>query len=577
MIPKNNFKTKLKAFTLLELLLVIAIISVLAGIILFSLNPANRLQQANQIKYLANANDLEKAFNSYVVDNGGNLPAAFNLLSYGYYDICRQGQSGSCVSMDELVTNGKLSSIPIDTDKLTSTTTGFKVRYDPVKKEAIVYSNSEYSTRIDSGTTLAEGLVGWWKMDESTWNGTADEVIDSTGFNNHGRSFSGAIPSQARYGNGGLFDGVNDYLSATNSNLNLTNSMTISAWLKNTDTTFTDTYANYAISKGIQGGPHWNDYVLTIIPTQRFSFSIQTNTGGFGATSTNSYDNNFHHIVGTFSSASNELKLYIDGVLDKTITTSGSIKNTNSTFYIGDWNGASTWHFWKGSIDDLKIYNRALDQKEVEILYLWSPPPVAKLKFDETSGIVATDSSSSILNGDLINGPTWTTGKYNNAINFDGSNDYLSISNGSSLFSNKKVVSVSFWVKTNNSNPLKSIINIPTGSGGTFSIENNGSSSPARIYFNNNNPVEIPITTSEWTHITAIFDNGKVKGYKNGGLVNTTTNTLQTINTTTGNLEIGRMNWTAGYTNMILDNLNIYNFALSDEQIIKDMNNSTFN
>lgn len=60
------------ASTMLELLLLIAIISALAGIIMFTLNPADRIQEANEPKYMSNAKDIEKALNSYVADNGGN-------------------------------------------------------------------------------------------------------------------------------------------------------------------------------------------------------------------------------------------------------------------------------------------------------------------------------------------------------------------------------------------------------------------------------------------------------------------------------------------------------------------------
>src|SRR5262249_49373042 len=46
-------------------------------------------------------------------------------------------------------------------------------------------------------------------------------------------------------------------------------------------------------------------------------------------------------------------------------------------------------------------------------------------KFDESTGTTAIDSSGLGNNGILTNGPTWTSGKVNGALGFDGINDYV--------------------------------------------------------------------------------------------------------------------------------------------------------
>jgi len=197
--------------------------------------------------------------------------------------------------------------------------------------------------------------------------------------------------------------------------------------------------------------------------------------------------------------------------------------------------------------------------------------PVAHWRFDEGGGTTAYDSSGG-NNGTLVNHTKFVSGKFGKALQFDGTDDYVAISNGSGLFSGKSAVTVSFWIKHNDSNPLKSIINIPTGNGAIFTIENNSAASPALIYFNNNNPASVALTTGEWTHITGVFDNGVVRGYQNGLLVSTTTNTSNVIGTTTGNLEFGRMTWTGGFTNMNLDDARIYNYVRTADQIMMDYN-----
>jgi len=139
-MSKVNSK-KLKGFTLLELLLVIAIVAVLAGIVMIGLKPAEKLSIATSTKYLQNANDIEKALNTYMVDNSGNVPTSLSILTYGYYDICKTTASG-CVSLTDLVPK-YLPALPIDTTNATTDITGFKIRYDPTRKEAVVFSNAE--------------------------------------------------------------------------------------------------------------------------------------------------------------------------------------------------------------------------------------------------------------------------------------------------------------------------------------------------------------------------------------------------------------------------------------------------
>jgi len=49
-------------------------------------------------------------------------------------------------------------------------------------------------------------------------------------------------------------------------------------------------------------------------------------------------------------------------------------------------------------------------------------------KFDETSGTTADDASSNNRDGTLSSSPAWSTGLINNALHFDGTDDYVEIS-----------------------------------------------------------------------------------------------------------------------------------------------------
>src|SRR3989338_2173060 len=65
-------------------------------------------------------------------------------------------------------------------------------------------------------------------------------------------------------------------------------------------------------------------------------------------------------------------------------------------------------------------------------------------KFDETSGTSASDSSGNNNTGTLTNSPTWTTGKINSALSFDGTDDYVNIGNMNVSGSG---ITIAAWVK----------------------------------------------------------------------------------------------------------------------------------
>ncbi len=69
--------------------------------------------------------------------------------------------------------------------------------------------------------------------------------------------------------------------------------------------------------------------------------------------------------------------------------------------------------------------------------------PIAHWKFDETSGTTASDFSGNGNTGTLVNGPVWTTGKLNGALNFDGTDDYVVISHNT-LFDSTNLT-IAFW------------------------------------------------------------------------------------------------------------------------------------
>ena len=75
------------------------------------------------------------------------------------------------------------------------------------------------------------------------------------------------------------------------------------------------------------------------------------------------------------------------------------------------------------------------------------PNQVTAFLFSEGSGTAVADSSGSGHNGTLFNGPTWTAGKSGKGLSLDGTNDYVSVANPSTLNFGTSNFTIALWIK----------------------------------------------------------------------------------------------------------------------------------
>jgi hypothetical protein len=80
------------------------------------------------------------------------------------------------------------------------------------------------------------------------------------------------------------------------------------------------------------------------------------------------------------------------------------------------------------------------------------------------------------------------------------------------------------------------------------------------------------IADTFWHHVVATFNNGYVVIYLDGQEVGSKTSTKTVIATTPSPLNIGRASWAAEYFNGLVDEVRIYNYARTAEQIRQDYN-----
>ncbi len=197
------------------------------------------------------------------------------------------------------------------------------------------------------------------------------------------------------------------------------------------------------------------------------------------------------------------------------------------------------------------------------------------LKLNEISGSTATDSSGNNYNASLVNSPVWSTGKLDGALQFDGTDDHLTLPSG--IVNGLSTITISAWINPATVTTWQRIFDFGTGttnymflstSSGSgklrFSIKTPASGTEQQI----NSSVNTPI--GSWSHVAVVLNGSVGSLYLNGTLVGS--NSAMTYNPTSlGNTNInylGRSIWSSDpYYNGKIDEFRIYSRAFNATEI----------
>ena len=214
-------------------------------------------------------------------------------------------------------------------------------------------SEQSGSTYLTKG--LSPDLVGLWRF-----NGNAD---DSSGNSNDG-TINGATYYPDQWGGQALsFDGDTttlDYISVEDSDLldmTVNNELTIEAWVCTTDPS-----KNQQI---VDKGEHafLSAYMLMIYGGNLYGRVNKNNATACIYAYPN--DGEWHHVAYTFKSG--EQKLYIDGSNVVSNMGSTTIAANEQPLFIGNGVERLSVYEWKGTIDEVRIWNTALTADQLII------------------------------------------------------------------------------------------------------------------------------------------------------------------------------------------------------------------
>ena len=267
---------------------------------------------------------------------------------------------------------------------------------------------------------INDGLVGYWKLDDSGTTAT-----DASGYGNDGTlsatgaTWQSAAPSAIDFTDAGsvLLNGSAGYVTLGTSSLPSNGSaQTISLWLNPANTT-------------------QNGDMIALLNGFSSAIQVKINAGNIGAYSwgggtlistTAPSANAWHHLAYVYDGAGHQT-LYLDGT-SKTATVTNQ-SGSASLAYLGTY--GPTNEMFNGSLDEVRVYNRALSAAEIAVLAAggatatgtgvqnMSGSPIISGDLTIASGTLAASTNSLTVGGNW-----WNYGNFTGTgtVTFNGSN-----------------------------------------------------------------------------------------------------------------------------------------------------------
>jgi hypothetical protein len=286
----------------------------------------------------------------------------------------------------------------------------------------------------------------------------------------------------------------------------------------------------------------------------------------------------------SFDTAPSGLTLYLDGVARSTPFVLDTLVGFNHTIEARDQSfGGSSYTFGSWSDGGARAHTivvpSAAQSYRANYSLATAPGPVAAWGFDEGSGATSADTSGNGNTATLVNGPAWVDAKYGKGVSFDQINDYLSVANSTSLDVSGNALTLSMWIKPGSVTGDSAVLGKFWNAGMTspyyqYGLELGG----GRPHFYVGTATGLvgattdsALALNQWSHLAVVFDVSQVRFYVNGTLVNSRSVTA-TLTARGRPLRMGADADTAQFFKGVLDNVRVYNRALTATEVVSDMN-----
>jgi hypothetical protein len=411
-----------------------------------------------------------------------------------------------------------------------------------------------------------DGLVAAYGFEEAS----GATVIDSSRYANAGTISGAARTASGRYGRALAFDGVNDIVTiADSSSLDLATGMSLQAWVYPTALASVRSVVMKEGSGGRAYALYGNDTASR--PAAYAATSSSPASDGPSGTAQLPL-NTWSHVAATYDGTN--LRLYVNGSLVGTRAVSGQVMATANPLRIG---GNTIWgEYFAGRIDEVRIYNRPLAATEItrDMNAAIVSGLVAAYGFEEASGVTATDTSGRGNNGTLQGAGRTASGRFGRALSFDGVNDWVTVPDAASLDSTR--VTVEAWVYPTMLSGWRTAVLKEQAGGLVYGLyAHDNVPNPAMtiamsgVDQSASGAASLPLNT--WTHLAATYDGTTIRLFVNG--VQAATRAVSgSLAASTGALRIGGNAVWGEYFSGRIDEVRIYNRALSAAEIQADMN-----
>ena len=460
------------------------------------------------------------------------------------------------------------------------------------------------SGKVDLGNSTISGLRGdehtlaLWHFDE----GQGNVLKDSSGNGNDG-TLMNMDENNWRDGISGKalgFDGLNDYITGNNNSQFLnSDDGTIEAWIKR------PTGANPSVNMPIFGKHQCSKggwYLMINTDNQIDHSYYNVNEMGWHSLTTSDLTWNpdqWYHIVGT--RGKDGLKIYRDNILvASNADTAPFVEYGNGYMQIVTYGTFCDGAKFDGIIDEVCISDIARTPDEIRQVYQAGiairggqaqlsseeyipgadPSCVGYWSFDEGSGDTAFDRSGNGNDGTLKNmdAEDWVDGVRGKALEFDGEDDYVFTSQSPNL--NK--ITIEAWVNAISFGVRNTIVSTTDDSATKgYQIHHNSNKFALRLtdsstYIDGGSgdaKWDTTVSTGNWYHIAISWDGTtnaeNIKFYLNGEVdgTSTATKTISSIFPTSYNIYIGKKPGGSNYWEGVIDEVAIYNRALSPSEI----------